>query len=570
MTGKILVIDDSKTITMIFKRLLSKNGYEVTTTNKYKDAIKKLDEVEFDLIFSDIFLDTNSGIDLLREIKERNLPSPVVLITGFPGVETASEAVRLGAFDYIVKPVKNEVILHLAQKAIDHKKTVYENREYQSNLEAIFRSVKDAIIAVDGELRIIAVNDAAGNICRFSGEDLKGKKFNEIPKVCEARCLEAIIKTIKEKKPVETTHFECKYSDNTKETVTLTTFPLQQNQNELSGCIAIVKTENRLSFPVKGPSSRQQFYNIVGKSEKMQQIYSLIDVLADVQSSVLITGATGTGKELAAEALHYRGKRKNKPLVKVNCASLTENLISSELFGHIKGAFTGAVDDKIGRFQMADGGTIFLDEIGDISISMQLRLLRVLQEMEFERVGESTSIKVDVRVVAATNQDLKQRVKEGLFREDLYHRLKVVELQLPMLSEKQEDMPLLVNHFINKFNNKFNKHVVAVSDDVLNIFKQYPWPGNIRELEHILEHAFILCNGETITVDGLPSDLGKFIKTKTGSSFVDLNNEPQNIVEALRKTGGNKAKAARLLGVDRKTVYTKIKKYNIVTENAEA
>jgi two-component system, NtrC family, response regulator HydG len=231
-----------------------------------------------------------------------------------------------------------------------------------------------------------------------------------------------------------------------------------------------------------------------------------------VQTTVLVNGESGTGKELVAAALHNQGTRRNKPFVKVNCSALSEHLLESELFGHVRGAFTGAVANKIGRFQKADGGTIFLDEIGDISLSMQMRLLRVLQEQEFEPVGDSTPIKVDVRVVAATNQDLAEKVQLGTFRRDLYYRLNVVRLIIPPLRNRQDDIPLLVEHFLEKFSQKFQKTLSAVSREVMELFMRHPWPGNVRELEHILEHAAILCPSTTISADDLPQDFTNYVR----------------------------------------------------------
>lgn len=296
----------------------------------------------------------------------------------------------------------------------------------------------------------------------------------------------------------------------------------------------------------------------------MQEIYSLIESLADVQTTVLVTGESGTGKELVAEALHYRGGRSNKPLVKVNCAALSENLLESELFGHVKGAFTGAITDKVGRFQKADGGTIFLDEIGDISQKTQLRLLRVLQEMEFERVGDSTPVRIDVRVIAATNRDLTEKVRLGEFREDLYYRLKVVEVRLPAIRDRLEDIPLLTEHFLRKFNRKFNREITGISADVQKIFMSYPWPGNVRELEHTLEHAFILCRQNIITIDHLPGNLKN--TEESGRMHRGKSDEAGEIRRALEKAGGNKAKAARLLGIDRKTLYRKMERHKLKTD----
>jgi transcriptional regulator with PAS, ATPase and Fis domain len=251
------------------------------------------------------------------------------------------------------------------------------------------------------------------------------------------------------------------------------------------------------------------------------------------------------------------------PFVKVNCGALSENLLESELFGHVKGAFTGAVKDRLGRFQMADGGTIFLDEIADISARIQLKLLRFLQEREFERVGDSLPLKVDVRVVAATNRNLAQKVRSGEFREDLYYRLKVVELSLPPLRERREDIPLLMEHFIDRFNRRMKKNIDGASSDVLDIFMEYPWHGNIRELEHAIEHAFVVCHDSTLTLRHLAPEIRQISQTTGRSSKKVRSAEPKNILQILNQTDWNKSKAARLLGISRPTLYQKIKEFKL-------
>ena len=436
---------------------------------------------------------------------------------------------------------------------------------------------------MDKELLLIEINDAARSICNLSRDSI-GKAFNSIAKYCNGKCRDVLDETIKKKQPIEVYRHECQLKERPQQVVNITSHPLlskiskptnsfsakneqgkiyQDNIDLFAGVILVVRDETRLANLEQDLRERQQFHNIIGKSEKMQAIYSVIDNLVDVETTVLITGETGTGKELIAEALHYRGRRCHKPLVKVNCSALSENLLESELFGHVKGSFSGAILDRTGRFQRANGGTIFLDEIGDISPRTQLQLLRVVQEKEFERVGDSTPIKVDVRIVAATNQRLHEKVRRGDFREDLYYRLKVVEVIMPPLRERKEDIPLLLNHFMNKFNKKLNKEIVAVSADVQKIFMNYSWPGNVRELEHTLEHAFIICRQNTITTDCLPLALKDFIGTKIsalGDSGVD---ESHAILHALEKTSWNKARAASLLGISRRTIYRKIKEFKI-------
>lgn len=310
----------------------------------------------------------------------------------------------------------------------------------------------------------------------------------------------------------------------------------------------------------------------------MQTVYTLVENVGQVDTSVLITGESGTGKELVAEALHAESPRKDMPLVKVDCTAIPENLLESELFGHKKGSFTGADRNREGRILQADGGTLFLDEIGDISAAMQLRLLRFLQERTFYPVGHDIPLKVDVRVIAATNADLKQKVLEGTFREDLYYRLRVIDIVLPPLREREEDLPLLAEHFLEKFSKRLDKKIGGISDQALTALSDYSWPGNVRELEHIMERACVLCNNTTITTDHLSYELAESISGSAGKkqAFNDSDeggveleppleseSEQDRIVRLLIKCGGNKAKAARMLGMDRSTLYRKMRLYNI-------
>jgi PAS domain S-box-containing protein len=562
MIPKILIIDDEEGIRYTFKRFLKAENYDVHTAADFEEAVQHITDYDFDVIFADIILSGKTGMDVLREIKSRNLTCPVIMITGYPNIETASEAIRLGAFDYIPKPIQKDSLLHAIDVALQHKAVIDEREKYRSNLEAIFRSVKDAIISVDKDLHLLEVNSAARSLCGLS-RDAIGASFSDLTGHCSKKCVESLTRTIETKESVEISSLQCALNGSKNQTVSLTTYPLLDRHDAFSGAIMVIRDETRLSDLEKELNERQQFHRMVGKSRQMQDVYSLIELLADVETTVLITGSSGTGKELVAEALHYKGSRSENPIVKVNCSALTESLLESELFGHVRGAFTGAVKDKIGRFQLADGGTIFLDEISDISPKIQVELLRVLQEKEFERVGDSTTIKVDVRVIAATNQDLSEKVREGKFREDLYYRLNVMKINLPALCERRDDIPLLVDHFIRKFNAKFGKDIVAVSKEVEKMFMNYEWPGNIRELEHTLEHAFILCRQTTITPEHLPPELRESSAKQT-SADPDLDlNDPEVILNALREASGNKTRAAELLGISRRSIYRKIKELNI-------
>ncbi len=560
MDPRILVVDDEESIRFTFENFLSEEGYKVFTAKNYNEAVSMLSQGEFDLVFADIILEDMTGVDILRQVREKKLNCPVIMITGEPNLETASDALRLGAFDYIPKPVRQDTLLRVAKNALQHKSLIEEKERYRQNLEAIFKSVKDAIITVDKNLSVIAFNNSAQDICNLSGNDI-GKTFSCF--ICNDRCHDVVNETLRKKEAVEVHRFECKSEGRPDRFITANTYPLIDDKGVFSGAVLILKDETKLVNLERDLKENQQFHNIIGKSDKMQKIYSLIESLKDVTSTVMITGESGTGKELIAEAIHYMGVRSCKPLVKVNCSALTEELLESELFGHVKGAFTGAVRDKEGRFKRADGGTIFLDEIGDISPKIQLKLLRVIQEKVFESVGDSTPINVDVRIIVATNKDIKEKIKRGEFREDLYYRLKVVEIKLPPLRDRREDMPLLISHLLDKLNKKLNKNIKHVSTDVQKIFMNYSWPGNIRELEHTLEHAFILCQQDVISVEHLPSEFRDFIEIKPTSIKERGDNEYDTIFNALEKTAWNKAKAARLLGMSRRTIYRKMEEYKI-------
>lgn len=568
---RILIIDDEESIRFTFKSFLSKEGYEALTAKDYTSALEIISGVDLDLIFADVILGGRTGIDILHEVKNRGMQCPVIIMTGEPNIETATDAVRLGAFDYMPKPVRKETMLRITAQALRHKSLLddkknleTENTRYRLNLEAMFKSLQDAIITVDDDMRVINANSAAERICGLSPSEIIEKEFTEVFCRCRKSCRNILKETLKTKSVVEERRIECRHQDRPGQVVLLTSSPLIDQAGNFVGAILVIRDITKLTHLERELKERHQFHNIIGKNENMQKIYRLLEELADTETTVLITGETGTGKEPIARALHYEGIRAAKPLININCSVLSENLLESELFGHIKGAFTGAVKDKTGRFQMADGGTIFLDEIGDISPRIQLKLLRFLQEREFERVGDSNTIKVDVRVIAATNCDLREKVRLGEFREDLYYRLKVIEVALPRLNQRRDDIPLLINHFKDLFNKKLKKNIDGISNEVLTIFMRYPWPGNVRELEHAIEHAFVLCHDRTIMVDHLPSEIKEYFRSKNPAPEKRSVDEPREILRALKETGWNKAKAARLLGMSRQTIYRKIDEYKLI------
>ena len=560
--GKILIIDDEETIRFAFGSFLTDEGHTVVTAGSYEEALEEMAGSVFDLYFVDIILGGRTGIEILREVRERSPASPVVMITGYPTLDTASQAIQQGAFDYVPKPIRQRTLLEVTGRALRHKALVDEKERYRSHLEAIFRSVQDAIVAVDDRLVVTAANEAAREICGIS-RDAVGSPFSSSRHPCGGKFLEILREVLDEGKIVETQRIECQAEGRPKRVVSVVGSPLRSARETIAGAVLVVKDETRLDLLERDLGERREFHNLIGKNPAMQQIYSLIEDLADVPTTVLVTGETGTGKELVAQALHYRGSRGDGPFVKLNCSALAESLLESELFGHVKGAFTGALQDKVGRFERADGGTIFLDEIGDIPPGVQARLLRVLQEKEFERVGSSVPVRVDVRIVAATNKDLRDRMKRGLFRDDLFYRLNVMEVRLPPLRERKEDIPLLVEHFLKKFNDRFRKEIASVSSEVHKVFDEYSWPGNVRELEHALERAFITCGQPTVTVEHLPEELKDFPEEEPFPGKEKAAPDREAILAALRRTGGNKAKAARLLGIGRQTIYRKIEEYGI-------
>jgi two-component system, NtrC family, response regulator HydG len=566
MSAKILVIDDEESIRFTLKRFLRAEGHEVETAETCKEALDWLHGTAFDVVFADIILDDGTGIDILRNIRVNGLNCPVIMITGDPSVSTAAESLRLEAFDYIPKPINQGALLHAARTALKYKALTDEKETYRTNLEAIFRSVNDAIITVDKDTVVIAMNDAAMSFLGCSDECI-GLPFSSLPDISRGRFRTLLNDAMETGKPADADRIECNVS-NTPQVISARTFPLLKPKNEVSGVVMVLRDDTPMVNMERELKEHRHFHRIIGRSDPMKKVYALIEALADVQTTVLITGESGTGKELVAEALHHAGERRSRTLVKVNCSALSENLLESELFGHVKGAFTGAIRDNVGRFQKADGGTLFLDEIGDISTTIQLKLLRVIEESKFERVGSSETTHVDVRIIAATNKNLTEKVRCGEFREDLYYRLKVVEIGLPPLRDRHTDIPLLVDHFRAGFNLKFKKNIEGISSDVLTAFLGYPWPGNIRELEHTMEHSFIMCNRNIITRDFLPSHFMSIPVASHHPKDLNPDDDIQAIRETLKRTDWNKAKAARLLGIDRVTLYRKISRYNITKDSS--
>lgn len=447
---KIIVVDDDESIRISLKQVLAKEGHVTTVVENGLLALEQLKSNQFDLAFVDLKMPGIDGMSLLKEIRKHDPRTDVVIITGFATVETAVEAMKYGAYDYIQKPFSVETIRQVLKKIVE----------------------KRAILQT-GEIR-------------------------------------------------------------------------------------------QLKFDRNG-----QIETIIGESPRMLEVYDLVQKVAPTDSTVLITGETGTGKELIAKAIHFNSLRKKKPFLTVDCNSLVETLFESELFGHVKGSFTGAVATKHGSFELANGGTFFFDEIGNISLNIQSKILRVIQEKEIRRVGATDTIKVDVRVIAATNKDLRQAVEDGSFREDLFYRISVIPVHLPPLHDRKEDIIPLANHFLEKYNLRRRRSLKGFQPMVKEIFMNYFWHGNVRELENVVERAVVIEDNDEITLSSLPSHLrGDTLHTEANSyEIVSLEMlEKSHIIKALKATDWNRSKTARLLRIDRKTLYDKIKRYQIETQ----
>ena len=443
MNTNILIADDEEQIREPLSFVLNKEGYNCKTVNDGSNAIKALQEDNYDILITDIKMPGMNGVEVLEKSREISPETIVILITAYGSVETAIQALRKGAADYFLKPLDfDEVLVRL--------KNLIRNKE-------LFR-------------------------------------FNKILR--------------------------------------------------------------------KQINTNYNFENIIGKSSVMKKIFEMVKQVSEVSTNILITGATGTGKELIARAIHNNGNKKDKPFIPVNCGAIPDNLYESEFFGYKKGAFTGADTNYEGLFKSADSGTIFLDEIAELPEHMQVKLNRVLQEREIKPIGSSFTIKIDVRILAATNKNLEEEVKSGSFREDLFYRINVVELKLPSLAERKDDVPLLVDHFINKYNNELNKSIMGIDNEVIKLFMSYDWKGNLRELENMIERAVLLCQEDIITPKYLPSHI---FENKNELYTDNLNEaietfEQNHINEIIKRTEGNKTEAAKLLGVDPSTLYRKMSK----------
>ncbi|MEE8573771.1 MAG: sigma 54-interacting transcriptional regulator, partial [Thermodesulfobacteriota bacterium] len=421
----LLIDDDSDDFTLVKSYLSRAEGLprEIDWASNYSGGLTRLSEGGYDLCLVDYFLGAKTGVELISEARSLGLSTPFIMLTGVGDRKIDMAAIEAGAADYLNKEHLNpEIIERSIRHAITHFRDSEEIRKLSANLEAIFSSVTDPIITVDTELNIIELNRGAEEFCGLTRAGSIGKSFEQLVPGSEL-LLKAIRETISGKVKVESKRVEFPDRDGRERIVSFFSSPLRNPSGALTGAVLVIRDLTRLDRLERDLASRSEYHNIIGTSTGIQEVFSLIERVSGVDTTVLVTGESGTGKELVAEAIHHKGARAKGPLVKVNCTALSENLLESELFGHVKGAFTGAIRDRIGSFEAAGGGTIFLDEVGEMSSNMQVKLLRVLQEREVVPVGDTKPIKVDVRVLAATNRDLPALVRDGSFREDLYYRL---------------------------------------------------------------------------------------------------------------------------------------------------
>ena len=430
----------------------------------------------------------------------------------------------------------------------------------------ILDSISEGVFTVDLDWRITSFNRAAEEISGIRRQDAVGRYCRDVlrAEVCETGC--TLRQTMDTGKPTMNRAVHIIDAQGKKRAIAISTALLKNSSGKVIGGVETFRDMSMVEQLRKEIEGRYSCEDIISQSHRMQNIFAVMPNIAESNTTVLIEGESGTGKELFARAIHNMSFRKDKPFVAVNCGALPDSLLESELFGYKAGAFTDAKKDKPGRFALAEGGTIFLDEIGDISASVQVKLLRVLQERTYEPVGGVSTVKADVRVITATNKKLDQLVKQEKFRDDLYYRINVMKLELPPLRDKKEDIPLLLEHFISRFNRLQNKNICCVTNEVTTALLAYDYPGNVRELENIIEHCFVLCDGEIIEASHLPVSVRPTLKTgkiESSQAATIKQMEIVLIIQALRRNKGNKTAAARELGIDKSTLFRKMKTFDI-------
>jgi len=579
----ILVADDTPATLGVLFELLGQNDYDVMVAEDGESALQRVEHTRPDLILLDVVMPNLDGFETCRRLKssERTRDIPVIFMTGLTETVDKLKGFSLGAVDYITKPFQQQEVLARVRTHLTLQRVKAELAENEERLTRIIEGAMDAIVTLDGEGRITLFNHAAEQVFYCPVGAALGRTFADYLSSDLRRALEghmgarrgsqALKKAVwlppglmarrgdGTEFPVEATLSKVEVSGRPLYSLILRDIEKRRRQeaafNRLHGLTLSLQEEIQ---------SEHNFAEIIGGSWALKAALEAVEQVAPTDATVLVTGETGTGKELIARAIHKRSRRKDKALVKLNCATLPAGLVESELFGHEKGSFTGAYARKLGRFEFADGATLFLDEIGELPLNLQAKLLRVLQEGEFERVGGSQTFKVEVRVVAATNRDLEAYAREGKFRSDLYYRLNVFPIRLPPLRERREDIPALVRHFVRKYAAKLGKRIETVTPHTLALLQSYSWPGNIRELDHIIERAVIVTQGPTLA-------FGDWLREPGGASpatsFPTLGEaERAHIVKALEQCGwrvSGEQGAAKLLDMPATTLESRMKRMGL-------
>lgn len=433
-------------------------------------------------------------------------------------------------------------------------------------LKTVFDNLPDGVIAIlDKDMNIATANKAVADMLQLPIKNIVGKKITDLFEKKIPGLIEVLMETINTHKGVRNYILEFVTPSGEISSYLVSTAIVEEISDVDIGIVLILHDVSEITRLRKIALQIDSYGEIIGKSEPMKKVFALIESIKNYETSVLIVGDTGTGKELIARAIHNSSNRKNKPFVPVNCSALPENLIESELFGYVKGAFTGADSNRMGRFKAADGGTLFLDEAGTLPLKMQVKILRALQEKEIEPLGSSKSIPVNIRVISATNRDLSELVDQGEFREDLFYRLKVMQINLPSLCERKEDIPVLINYFITRLNRYYDKNIVGIAPGAEELLMAYKWPGNVRELENAIEHAFVLTINTLIDLKDLPPEIHHAGKNGVPAPLTENSpdNEEKKIKKALLVARGNRDKASKTLNMHRTTLWRKMKEFRI-------
>ena len=575
----VLMVDDTPANLGVLYELLSEASYDVLVAEDGESALERAAYARPDLILLDVMMPGIDGFEACRRLKERpdTRDIPVIFMSALSDTVDKVKGLRLGAVDYVTKPFQHEEVLARVHTHLTLQRLKRELAEREARLTAIVTGAMDVIVAFGADGRITLFNPAAECVFGCAAAEVLGQPLDSLlseplrqvvreyqrrdePTLWVPEGLHAL-RTGGEPFPVEATLSRATVAEQPLYTMILRDIAARKQAeaefNRLHGLNLYLRDEIQ---------AEHDFEEMVGASAALRAVLREVETVASTQATVLVTGETGTGKELIARALHNRSARQAKPLIKLNCATIPANLAESELFGHEKGAFTGALARKLGRFELANGGTLFLDEVGELPLDLQAKLLRVLQEGEFERVGGSQTLKTDVRVIAATNRDLEQRCREGQFRPDLYYRLNVFPIQSPALRDRREDIPLLVRHFVQKYAASLGKTIETVPLATLARLQAYSWPGNVRELQHVIERAVIVSRGATL-------EFGDWLReptAETGAGKASVTTleemEREHILKTLEIAGwrvSGENGAARLLGLKATTLEARMKKLGI-------